>query len=324
MGRIVALREPVRAEAVDAVPVGADARPRLPRGQRRLLERTLRPKGIDVDFLSPREAWLQALLVARRPALRRPARARPPETGGDLRKALRRWPHDPDFFAHREAGVRTSGCRGTSSTRGSEGVPRARVARGVGAKLTPKCAVETCRACGLDCAEHAERAAPDRRLIEMEGGRRTRHAGGAGARARGRGSRRGARRRRRGLDGRVVGRGANAREAAHDPTAHAELLAIQEAARTLGRWRLTGVTVFVTLEPCAMCAGAMVLARIDRLVFAASNPKAGAVGSLLDLSADPRLNHRFPVERGVLADEAGELLRAFFRARRGNGNGADG
>ncbi len=123
------------------------------------------------------------------------------------------------------------------------------------------------------------------------------------------------------LDGRIVGRGANARESANDPTAHAELLAIQDAARTLGRWRLTGVTVVCTLEPCAMCAGAMVLARIDRLVYAASDPKAGAVGSLLDLSQDPRLNHRFPVEQGPLAEEAGELLRTFFRARRGNGNG---
>jgi tRNA(adenine34) deaminase len=123
------------------------------------------------------------------------------------------------------------------------------------------------------------------------------------------------------FEGRIVGRGANAREEAHDPTAHAELLAIQDAARTLGRWRLTGVTVYVTLEPCTMCAGAMVLARIDRLVYAASDPKAGAVGSLLDLSADPRLNHRFPVERGLMAEEAGELLRAFFRARRSNGNG---
>jgi tRNA(adenine34) deaminase len=123
------------------------------------------------------------------------------------------------------------------------------------------------------------------------------------------------------FEDRVVGRGANARESTNDPTAHAELLAIQEAARTLGRWRLTGVTLFVTLEPCAMCAGAMVLARIDRLVYAASDPKAGAAGSLTDLTADPRLNHRFPVERGLLADEAGELLRAFFRARRGNGSG---
>ncbi|HET8542221.1 MAG TPA: tRNA adenosine(34) deaminase TadA [Anaeromyxobacter sp.] len=125
-------------------------------------------------------------------------------------------------------------------------------------------------------------------------------------------------------EGRVVGRGTNARESAHDPTAHAELVAIQEAARTLGRWRLTGVTLYATLEPCAMCAGAMVLARIDRLVFGASDPKAGAAGSLMDLTADPRLNHRFPVERGVLAAESGELLRAFFRARRGNGNGANG
>ncbi len=123
------------------------------------------------------------------------------------------------------------------------------------------------------------------------------------------------------FEGRVVGRGANAREAAADPTAHAELLAIQEAARTLGRWRLTGVTVVVTLEPCAMCAGAMVLARIDRLVFAAPDPKAGCVGSLQDLSADPRLNHRFAVERGVLAEEAGDLLRSFFRARRAAGEG---
>lgn len=123
------------------------------------------------------------------------------------------------------------------------------------------------------------------------------------------------------FEGRVVGRGANGREAAHDPTAHAELLAVQEAARALGRWRLTGVTVYVTLEPCAMCAGAMVLARIDRLVFAAADPKAGAVGSLFDLSCDPRLNHRYPVERGVLGEEAGELLRAFFRTRRENGRG---
>ena len=126
------------------------------------------------------------------------------------------------------------------------------------------------------------------------------------------------------LEDRIVGRGQNAREASHDPTAHAELLAIQDAARTLGRWRLTGVTVYVTLEPCAMCAGAMVLARIDRLVYGASDPKAGAAGSLMDLTADPRLNHRFPVERGVLADESSDLLRAFFRARRANGNGPDG
>ncbi|MFO0582946.1 MAG: tRNA adenosine(34) deaminase TadA [Anaeromyxobacter sp.] len=126
------------------------------------------------------------------------------------------------------------------------------------------------------------------------------------------------------FEGNVVGHGMNAREGARDPTAHAELIALQRAARKLDRWRLSGVTLYVTLEPCAMCAGAMVLARIDRLVYAASDPKAGAVGSLLDLSGDPRLNHRFPVERGLLADEAGELLRSFFRARRGLGGAPDG
>ncbi len=115
----------------------------------------------------------------------------------------------------------------------------------------------------------------------------------------------------------IVGRGANRRESARDPTAHAELIAIQAAARTLGRWRLSGVTLVVTLEPCAMCAGAMVLARIDRLAFGASDPKAGAVGSIMDLSADPRLNHRFPVERGVREEACASVLREFFRARRG-------
>ena len=114
-----------------------------------------------------------------------------------------------------------------------------------------------------------------------------------------------------------MGRGANRREADHDPTAHAELLAIQDASRTLGRWRLSGVTLVVTLEPCAMCAGAMVLARIDRLVYGADDPKAGAAGSLTDLTSDPRLNHRFPVERGLRADACGALLKDFFRARRG-------
>ena len=118
------------------------------------------------------------------------------------------------------------------------------------------------------------------------------------------------------FEGRVVGRARNRREGDRDPTAHAELLAMQQAARALGRWRLTGVTVVVTLEPCAMCAGAMVLARIERLVFGASDPKAGAVGSLLDLSQDARLNHRFPVERGVRGEECGLVLREFCRARR--------
>jgi tRNA(adenine34) deaminase len=117
-------------------------------------------------------------------------------------------------------------------------------------------------------------------------------------------------------EGRVVGRGRNRREEDRDPCAHAEMLALKEASRTLGRWRLTGVTLVVTLEPCAMCAGALVLARVDRLVFGASDPKAGAVGSLMDLSSDPRLNHRFPVERGLRADECGEQLRTFFRSRR--------
>jgi tRNA(adenine34) deaminase len=117
-------------------------------------------------------------------------------------------------------------------------------------------------------------------------------------------------------DGAIVGRGKNARESARDPTAHAELLAIQDAARTLGRWRLTGVTLLVTLEPCAMCAGAMVLARIDRLVYAAADPKAGAAGSLWDLCDDPRLNHRFPVEQGLRSEDASALLKEFFRARR--------
>jgi len=122
------------------------------------------------------------------------------------------------------------------------------------------------------------------------------------------------------LDGEVVGRGRNRREQDQDPSAHAELLAVREAARRLGRWRLSGVTVVATLEPCAMCAGALVLARVDRLVFGASDPKAGAVGSLQDLSQDARLNHRFQVERGLLAEECGALLRDFFRARR-RGNG---
>jgi len=117
-------------------------------------------------------------------------------------------------------------------------------------------------------------------------------------------------------EGRVVGLGRNRREEDGDPTAHAELLALQAAARALGRWRLAGVTLVVTLEPCAMCAGAMVLGRIDRLVFGASDPKAGAVGSLLDLSQDPRLNHRFAVEHGLLAEASAALLRDFFRSRR--------
>ncbi len=117
-------------------------------------------------------------------------------------------------------------------------------------------------------------------------------------------------------DGRALGRGHNRREVDADPTAHAELLAIRQAAATIGSWRLEGCTLVVTLEPCVMCAGATVLSRLDRLVFGADDPKAGAVGALYDVPRDPRLNHRVAVTRGVLAAECGELLRDFFRARR--------
>ncbi len=117
-------------------------------------------------------------------------------------------------------------------------------------------------------------------------------------------------------DGRIVGRGRNARERLNDPTAHAEILALQEAARALGRWRLTGAAIYATLEPCAMCAGALVNARIDRLVYAVPDPKAGAAGTLFDIPRDARLNHRVEVASGVLAEECGTLLREFFRARR--------
>ncbi len=108
----------------------------------------------------------------------------------------------------------------------------------------------------------------------------------------------------------------NRRETALDPTAHAELLVVREAARRLGRWRLTGCTVYVTLEPCVMCAGAMVLARVDRLVYGATDPKAGAVASLYQVLADPRLNHRPVVSAGVLAEPCGAILSRFFRERR--------
>jgi tRNA(adenine34) deaminase len=117
-------------------------------------------------------------------------------------------------------------------------------------------------------------------------------------------------------DGAVIGAGRNAREQSRDPTAHAELLAIQAAARTLGAWRLSGVTLYVTLEPCAMCAGALVLARVDRVVFGTRDPKAGVVGSLMDLLRDPRLNHRAEVVEGVLAEECSALLKGFFRRLR--------
>lgn len=120
--------------------------------------------------------------------------------------------------------------------------------------------------------------------------------------------------------GRVIGRGHNAREAQGDPTAHAEVLALRVAARAFGGWRLTGCTLVVTLEPCTMCAGALVLARVARLVFGAWDPKAGAAGSLRDVVRDSRLNHRVEVLGGVREQECGELLRAFFAAHRPVGN----
>lgn len=120
-----------------------------------------------------------------------------------------------------------------------------------------------------------------------------------------------------GPGGDVLGRGHNQREAAADPTAHAEIVALRAAAWRLGRWRLDGCTLVVTLEPCTMCAGAVVLARLDRLVYGAVDPKSGAVGSLWDVVRDRRLNHRPEVIAGVLADECGQVLRTFFSGRRG-------
>jgi len=116
--------------------------------------------------------------------------------------------------------------------------------------------------------------------------------------------------------GQVVTAAHNVRETAHDPCGHAELLAVRRAAELMGRWRLWGCTVYVTLEPCAMCAGAMVNARVDRLVFGATDPKAGAVQSLYEICTDPRLNHRVEVISGVLAEPCGEILRRFFREKR--------
>jgi tRNA(adenine34) deaminase len=116
--------------------------------------------------------------------------------------------------------------------------------------------------------------------------------------------------------GAVVGRGRNRREADADPTAHAEMLALREAATSRGEWRLSGCTLVVTLEPCTMCAGAVVLSRVDRLVFATYDDKAGAVGSLWDVVRDRRLNHRPEVVTGVLADESSALLLDFFAGQR--------
>ena len=116
--------------------------------------------------------------------------------------------------------------------------------------------------------------------------------------------------------GEVIGSGHNERELRADPTAHAEMIALREAARTLGSWRVLESVMYVTLEPCAMCAGAIVLSRLPRLVFGATDPKAGAAGSVLDVLDEPRLNHRPQVERGLLADECADLLRSFFAPRR--------
>lgn len=120
-------------------------------------------------------------------------------------------------------------------------------------------------------------------------------------------------------DGQVIGRGHNRREADNDPTAHAEMLAMRQAARHVGFWRLEGVTLYCTLEPCCMCAGAMVLARLPRLVYASTDPKAGAGGSVLNVLQHDQLNHRVEVVRGVLAGESSELIRAFFRQLRSEG-----
>ena len=119
--------------------------------------------------------------------------------------------------------------------------------------------------------------------------------------------------------GKVIGRGFNVRERDQDPTGHAEMLALRQAALHIGYWRLDGVTLYCTLEPCAMCAGAMVLARLPRLVYAASDPKAGAAGSIMNIVQHEALNHRVDVTAGVCADEAAEQIRAFFRALRADG-----
>jgi tRNA(adenine34) deaminase len=120
-------------------------------------------------------------------------------------------------------------------------------------------------------------------------------------------------------DEREIGRGGNAREALGDPTAHAEMVAIRAAANRVGGWRLEGATAYVTLEPCAMCAGALVLARVSRVVYGCADPKAGAVSTLYRIGRDPRLNHRFEVLEGVLEGECSERLRRFFAALRARG-----
>jgi tRNA(adenine34) deaminase len=117
-------------------------------------------------------------------------------------------------------------------------------------------------------------------------------------------------------DGEVIGFGHNERELRGDPTAHAELIALRDAARSLGSWRVLESVLYVTLEPCAMCAGAIILARVPRVVFGTTDPKAGAAGSVLDVLAEPRLNHHPQVRSGLLAEECADLLRSFFASRR--------
>jgi tRNA(adenine34) deaminase len=118
------------------------------------------------------------------------------------------------------------------------------------------------------------------------------------------------------MDGEVIGSGHNERELRADPTAHAELIALRDAARTLGTWRVLDSVLYVTLEPCAMCAGAIVLARVPRVVYGTPDPKAGAAGSILNILAEPRLNHRPQVQSGLLAEDCANLLRSFFASRR--------
>ncbi|MBI3935763.1 MAG: tRNA adenosine(34) deaminase TadA [Betaproteobacteria bacterium] len=117
-------------------------------------------------------------------------------------------------------------------------------------------------------------------------------------------------------DGAVIGRGCNQPMSASDPTAHAEIVALRDAARTIGNYRLSGCDLYVTLEPCAMCSGAILHARVARVVYGARDPKTGACGSVIDLFSEPRLNHQTAVEGGLLARECGELLEEFFAARR--------
>jgi tRNA(adenine34) deaminase len=125
-------------------------------------------------------------------------------------------------------------------------------------------------------------------------------------------------------DGRIIGKAHNQREVLQDPTAHAEMIALTQAAEKMGSWRLEGCTIYVTLEPCPMCAGALVLSRMARLVYGADDPKAGACGSIYDIVRDSRLNHRLEVRKGVLAEDCAALLSDFFRRRRAENGSAGG